>query len=55
MKTLHQMTKEELIAKCLKLQSENDKLQDELDRLSDSYIEMEIHLIDQYSKGGDCS
>ena len=35
------MTKEELIAKCKRLQSENNKLQDELDRLSDSYLEME--------------
>lgn len=35
------MTKEQLIAKCKRLQSENDKLHDELDRLSDCYTEME--------------
>lgn len=41
------MTKEELIAKCRNLQSENERLQDELDNLSDSYTEMENQLADQ--------
>ena len=41
------MTKEELVAKCRKLQSENNKLQDELDRLSDCYVEMENQLADK--------
>lgn len=35
------MTKQELIVTCRKLQSENENLQDELDRLSDCYTEME--------------
>ena len=46
MKELYKMTKEELIAKCRKLQSENENLQDELDRLSDCYTEMENKLTD---------
>ena len=46
MKELYRMTKEELIAKCRKLQSENDKLQCELGRLSDCYGEMEKDLAD---------
>ena len=47
MKELYRMTKEELIAKCRKLQSENERLQDELDRLSDCYTEMENDLADK--------
>lgn len=47
MKNFYKMTKEELIALCRKLQSENEKLQDELDRLSDCYTEMENQLADQ--------
>jgi predicted nuclease with TOPRIM domain len=47
MKELCKMTKEELIAKCRKLQSENEKLKDELDRLSDCYTEMENQLADR--------
>lgn len=46
-KELYKMTKEELIAKCRKLSSENEKLQDELDRLSDCYVEMENQLADK--------
>jgi hypothetical protein len=38
------MTKEELVVNCRKLQSENERLQDELDRLSDCYTEMENYL-----------
>ena len=38
---LHKMTKEQLVLHCKRLQSENDNLQDELDRLSDCYVEME--------------
>lgn len=38
---LYKLTKEQLVAKCKKLQSENGKLEDELDNLSDSYAEME--------------
>ena len=38
------MTKEELIATCRKLQSENETLNDELDRLSDCYVELENQL-----------
>lgn len=41
------MTKEELIAKCRELQSENERLQDELDNLSDSYTELENQVADQ--------
>lgn len=41
MKHLYKMTKEELVAECKRLRSENKNLQDELDRLSDCYIEME--------------
>ncbi len=33
--------------KCRKLLSENEKLQDELDRLSDCYVEMENQLADR--------
>ena len=47
MKELHKMKKEELIAKCRKQQSEIEKLQDELDRLSDCYTEMENQLADR--------
>ena len=38
------MTKEELIATYRKLQSENETLNDELDRLSDCYVELENQL-----------
>lgn len=47
MNNFYKMSKEELIARCRKLQSENEKLQDELDRLSDCYTEMENQLADQ--------
>lgn len=47
MKDIYKMTKEELIAKCKRLQSENERLQDELDELSDCYTEMENQLVDQ--------
>ncbi len=47
MKNFYQMTKEELISRCRKLQSENERLQDELDRLSDCYTEMENNLADK--------
>lgn len=56
MKNLYKLTKEELIAKCRKLQSENNALQNELDRLSDCYIDMENNLVDNtinYFNGGD--
>ena len=43
----YRLTKEELIARCKKLQSENENLQDELDRLSDCYSEMENQLADR--------
>lgn len=43
---LHKLKKEELIARCKRLQSENDKLQDELNRLSDCYTEMENQCAD---------
>lgn len=46
MKDLYKMTKEKLIARCRKLQSEMKKLQDELDSLSDCYTEMENQLLD---------
>lgn len=38
---IYKMTKEELIAKCKRLQSENERLRDELNNLSDNYAEME--------------
>jgi hypothetical protein len=44
MKELYRMTKEELVVTCRRLQSENERLQDELDRLSDCYFEMENQL-----------
>ena len=44
MSSFYGMTKEELIATCRKLQSENETLQDELDRLSDCYVELENQL-----------
>ena len=47
MKELCRMTKEQLIARCRNLQSENERLQDELDRLSDCYTEMENDLADK--------
>ena len=43
---LYKLSKEELIAACKRLQSENNKLQDELERLSDCYTEMENQLAD---------
>lgn len=39
--SVYKMTKGELILECRKLKSENNRLQDELDRLSDCYTEME--------------
>ena len=47
MNNFYGMTKEELIARCRNLQSENERLQDELDRLSDCYTEMENDLADK--------
>jgi hypothetical protein len=47
MNNFYKVSKEELIALCRKLQSENEKLQDELDRLSDCYTEMENQLADE--------
>ena len=47
MKNLYKMTKEELVLNCKRLQSENENLQDELDRLSDSYVEMENNLANE--------
>ena len=41
MKELYKMTKEELVAKCRKLQSENKFLRDELDHLNDCYYQLE--------------
>ncbi len=46
MSDLYKLTKEQLILRCKRLQSENDKLQDELDRLSDCYTEMENQCAD---------
>jgi flagellar biosynthesis chaperone FliJ len=48
MKDLYKKTKEELVAMCRRLQSENESLQDELDRLSDCYTEMENNLADNH-------
>ena len=47
MSNFYGMTKEELIARCRNLQSENQRLQDELGSLSDCYTEMENQLADQ--------
>ena len=41
MKDLYKMRKEELVVECKRLRSENNRLKDELDRLSDCYTEME--------------
>lgn len=38
---LYKLTKEQLIANCKRLQSENERLQSELNDLSDCYTEME--------------
>ena len=53
MKTLYQMKKEELIALCKKLQSENERLKDELEDLSDCYTEMENQLAVQFNSMND--
>ena len=47
MNSFYGITKEELIAKCRKQQSEIENLKDELDRLSDCYTEMENQLADR--------
>lgn len=39
---LYKLTKEELVARCKRLQKENDALRMELNTLSDKYIELEI-------------
>ena len=39
--SLYKMTKEELIARYKRLQSENERLRSELNNLSDNYTEME--------------
>ena len=44
--SFYKMTKEQLIAECRKLRSENDRLQDELDALSDCYSELENEAAD---------
>ena len=56
MKELYKMTKEELIASCKRLQSENERLKDELNNLSDCYVEMENELADKinYLDGMNC-
>ena len=46
MKDLYKMRKEELIAECRKLRSENERLKDELNDLSDCYTEMENECAD---------
>ena len=46
MKELYKMTKEQLIVACKRLQSENERLQDELDGLSDCYTELENEYAD---------
>lgn len=47
MNNIYKLTKEELIALCKRLQSENERLLDELDHLSESYCEMENELADR--------
>ena len=44
---LYKLTKEELIARCKRLQSENAKLLQELDELSNCYLELENQLNDE--------
>lgn len=46
MKELYKMKKKELVLMCRRLQSENENLKDELDRLSDCYTEMENQYAD---------
>ena len=46
MKNLWKMTKEELVVECKRLSSENERLQDELNNLSDSYTEIENQCAD---------
>ena len=47
MSKFHSLTKLALIAECSRLESENETLRDELDRLSDCYSEMENQLADK--------
>ncbi len=51
--SLYEMTKEELILNCRRLESENVRLQDELDRLSDCYTELENQLADRINAAED--
>lgn len=51
--SLYEMTKGELILNCRRLQSENVRLQDELDTLSDCYTELENQLADRINAEDD--
>ena len=46
MKHLHKLSKEELVVKCQRLESENSRLYHELDDLSDCYTEIENQYAD---------
>ena len=46
MKSLYKMTKEQLVAECKRLKSENERLQYELDNLSDYCCDVEHELAD---------
>ena len=47
------MTKEELVASCKRLQSENERLTDELNNLSDCYTELENEVVKQFNSYGE--
>ena len=49
MKDLYKMRKEELIAHCKRLQSENERLTGELNDLSDCYTELENESADLFN------
>lgn len=52
MKNLYEMTKEELIAMCKRLQRENEILKLELDDLSECYSDLESQLIEEAKRRG---
>ena len=43
---MYKLTKEQLVARCKRLESENERLTDELEKLSDCYSELENQLVD---------
>lgn len=52
-KEYYKMTKEALVLECIRLQSRNEKLEDGLEKLSDTYIEMENKVADAVNTSND--